>query len=99
MGSQIINKLPKDVRLIVYWYVTEYNYDRVKQQYKLLWIGSPKNKSKTYWSKNRHTFAYKRTPHIRTYVANWRGLNGYTCSRIYTFKDRNIMCAKLPPNY
>lgn len=99
MGSQIMSALPRDVRLIVDWYIFESNYDGVKQQYKLLWIGSRNDKHKTYWSKNRQLFQFRSSSNMTTYVANWRWYNGYVYRKIFSFEDRNTSIASLPLKY
>ena len=105
--------LPKDIVLIVYRYIYQYNYDVMREQYKHLWLNDPSiaanigdfNMSLIFWDDNLHCFC---TDH--TFVANYR-TRDWWFENIYYFTmyyktleqynniDSAETGAKLPQNY
>lgn len=79
--------LPKDVLFIVYRYVHDYLYTKVKQQYRMKWV--PMWCKMGFWSD------------FGVGVANWRNIADiYDYSRsIYLFTNPYLPCAQLPKHY
>ena len=89
-----MDRLPRDVVLIVYRLVFDYNYSRLMEQYRTVWLNRPNSDDITeiYWNEHRMSFMTS----IR-FVFNWRK-PGYVFTEINTaYRDQVV--ATLPKNY
>ncbi len=60
-------ELTKDILGIVYRYLVDYNYSRLKKQYKKVWLNKRNTLDRIFWNDNQNQF--------QTWdkcVANWR---------------------------
>ncbi len=95
-----MNGLPKDVLSIVDRYVFDYNYTRLRSEYKDMWLNKMYDKDhKIYWVQSisegwfetiDHVIAHRRSPRF-THERPWE-------QDIYRFGEDDVV-AKIPKNY
>ncbi len=90
-----MDRLPKDIVLLVYRYVADNLYSNVKDQYRRDWLdGNYEESSPIHWDDSRNYF---RSGYWL--VANHRNLLNGMAYHIFKFKDRENNIGPVPINY
>lgn len=104
-ATSIMELLPRDLIVIVYRYIADYNYTQLKRQYAAVWLNTDPNRDEyqIYWDHSRSDFEIG-----CFFIANWRFDVGCLAPghRVRNFYQRDLgehrsdhLLPKLPSNY
>ena len=103
--TDILHGVCSDVRFIVYRYIFDYNYVKLRKQYVYKWLcDNPFRKCRIYWSDEMMNFMYNTRNLSTLNIANYRTIDDpHPDDDIYNMYDysnnEGIQIAKLSPNH